>query len=118
MAGQYSEFKGRPELAHKRDRLLRWRSIAIAIVSIYIVLSLALISANAIQSFRTRNTLVDCTDPRGVCYQKGQTRTAAAIRQLIDTILYAELCTEDHPGRETKKQLERCIEQRMKKEGQ
>jgi hypothetical protein len=80
----HDEFEARPELVQKRARAILWTRIAYAAAAVFVIVSLTLLVANALSSFKTRDTLLDCTAPEGKCYKDGQQRTGVFIQQLID----------------------------------
>ena len=109
---QYDEYEGRPKLTKQKERADRFTAVGKAALLVYVVLSLAILIANALTSFSSRHTLLDCTTEGGSCYQRGQDQTKVAIQQLVDVIVYASLCA-DQPNNETKKTLHACINRHM-----
>jgi hypothetical protein len=118
------EFIGRPGLVRKRARsiLVTWFAITALLIMFGSVM--ALLSYNAIQSIKTRNALLDCTQVTGKCHQESEDATARAIKRLLDTggenhqltrlvVLYAAACA-DIPGDQTERQIERCVNNRLR----
>jgi Na+-translocating ferredoxin:NAD+ oxidoreductase RnfG subunit len=52
--------------------------------------------------------LVNCTTPGHKCYDDGQKRTGALIKELEETAVLANLCAAHHPN-STRRELEACI---------
>lgn len=95
MTEREDEFDGRPELMKKRARTEIFARAVWTVLFLYILGSLTLLSLNAYQGQQTRDTLLDCTEPSGECYQEGQDRTALLIQQLIDSNNLGDLATQE-----------------------
>lgn len=117
------EFVGRPDLIRKRARsiLIMWFAGAIAVL--FIGGTLALLSYNAVQSIKTRNALLDCTEVSGECHQEAQAETGEYIKQLLSTgtdnhrltrlvVVYAAACA-DAPGVQGEKEIQACIDKKL-----
>ena len=88
-----NEFADRPELVKKRARVLRLQWV-LALLSIVVIISvLTLLTYDVANGVRARDRLLDCTTPNGVCYNEGQSRTAAVVQQLIDANKLDEVAT-------------------------
>lgn len=121
-----SEIEGHPEIEGKRVRALLAQRLAVALLLLFIVISLGLTAYNAIVGIATRAALLDCTTPGGECYKEGQRRTAEAIRQLVEAneageqttreiVILAADCA-DNEGVDTADEIEACVEQQRARE--
>jgi hypothetical protein len=79
------EFDGRPGLVKKRARTIIFQRLVFGIVAVYIFASMTILVLNALSSFKTRDTLLDCTQSTGQCAQENQRKTAGIIQQLINS---------------------------------
>lgn len=123
MTTHEDEFDGRPDLVKARARAIVVQRVAASLVGLSIVASLTLLTFNALQSTRTRETLLDCTVPSGKCYAQGQKRTGEAIQQLIDANSLNEVATrrivvltavcDDLPGVDTVDELQACVDRKL-----
>lgn len=57
---------------------------------------------------RTLAVLLDCTDPDGTCYKRGQASQASAIEDISRISVYAAACA-DKPREQTAPQIQACI---------
>lgn len=57
---------------------------------------------------RTLEILLDCTDPTGDCYKRGQASQASAIEDISRISVYAAACA-DKPREQTAEQIQECI---------
>lgn len=53
--------------------------------------------------------LIDCTDPKGQCYQEGQRRTGEAVGNINEVIIAAVYCADTMPNTATLEELEGCV---------
>lgn len=117
------EFIGRPELVRKRARSIMYTWLAAAVVFVMFASVMALLSYNAVQSIRTRDALLDCTQVQGTCHQESEHQTGQYIKRLVDAggrnheltrlvVLYAAACA-DASGNQTERQIERCVNKRL-----
>lgn len=112
------------EVVKKRARYLLAVYTVIAILSIYVIVSLAGIGFSSWEGHQTRETLVDCVEPQGKCYRDGQHRTKKAIQQLIEAnqldeaatrniVIIAVTC-QQLPGVNTLEEVQACVDERLK----
>ena len=64
---------------------------------------------------RTLEVLLDCTEPAGECYKRGQTNTQGAVEDITKYAVYAAVCV-DQPGRQTLEETTICITSLVKAE--
>jgi hypothetical protein len=112
----YDEFEGRPDLIKKKDRATVWVRTLVVVTCVYMLVVLSAVFANTLLSFSSRQTLLDCTQPTGHCYQQGQKRSASIIEQVLQAQRLALAC-QDKRGHQTDREIARCITRLLKKEG-
>ena len=112
------EFTGRPELVKKRARSIFWQRMAIACVALYMVVSMTLVVITSLQGVRSRQILLDCTTPVGVCYQDNARRTGEVVGNIkMDTkevVVLAASCAKD-PTNNTTLKIEKCVNRQLEK---
>lgn len=122
-----NEFTDRPDLIKARARTLIATRLFIGFVVTVLIAALAIMTINALVSFNTRATLVDCTIPEGQCYQRGQQQTANVVQQLIDAneldevatrriVILAAACVEQ--GNSTAEEIQACVDRELKEDRQ
>lgn len=57
---------------------------------------------------RTLEILLDCTDPKGDCYRRGQDSQESAIEDITRISIYAAACA-DKPREQTTQEIQDCI---------
>lgn len=131
MSIREDEFDGRPELVKKRAHSILLQRLAISVIAIFIISAEVLLVLNALSSFKSRDVLLDCTQPTGDCAQQSQEQTATIIKKLIDSgqagdvatqriVVLAAACSEEpsiksEPDRFTRiTLLEECVNDQLK----
>ena len=113
----YSEYQGRPELVKKRARTIFLRNSVIGVIVVALGFSIALDTATNLSTGQTRDTLVDCVEPTGKCYQEGQERTGAAVTGIVvgtrEVIIATQVCNNKYPNA-TVDELETCVDKEIK----
>src|SRR5262245_11037177 len=113
----YDEYEGRPELLKKKERAEFITNVFKYAFVAFCVITLTIVTVNAIISFQTRNQLIDCTDPQGDCYRSGQQNSSQIIQELLHRNVLIGLCT-NKPDIKTPDQAEQCVARMVKEEGQ
>jgi hypothetical protein len=62
-------------------------------------------------------TIRDCTEPEGQCYQESQKRTAKVVADIGKVSAYAAACA-DRPGTQTEDDVLACVLRRLAKDEQ
>lgn len=88
------EFEGRPDLVKKRARTIILQRVAIGVVAAFMTAAMILLVLNALASIKSRNVLLDCTQPTGECAKDGQERTGKVIQNLIDANSLGDVATQ------------------------
>lgn len=105
----YDEYKDRPELLKQKQRVDLIKATGRWVLIVYIVVSLGIISANAIISLSSRARLFDCTTAEGQCYKDGQARSGEIIILLLHQQAVALACAKQ-PGVITSDDIENCVQ--------
>lgn len=113
---EYDEYKDRPELERKKQRAEAWTTAVKWFGGFIAFLLISVSAANAIASFSTRAALLDCTQPSGNCFKKGQERTGQFVLDLKHSI-ELQLACQDRLGVDTVSSIESCVRQELEKEG-
>lgn len=118
------EFLDRPELIHKRARVIMmqrfvqgaWFTIVLVVIGL---LAWNLHSTNEIQHFAA-----SCTAPQGSCFRQSVARQQEIIRILKEDrhqqdivtrrIVVAAAACADHPGIDSVPDITRCVDQQLK----
>lgn len=101
-------------------RILLVGTVALAIAIVLVLQTSLLLQQQKFDEVgkATRDRLLDCTDPNGQCYQDGQKRSGAAIKQINDAqkqvVTIAAYCAKQ-PGNQTLEQIEDCVNKELKR---
>lgn len=94
MSDRVDEFDGRPELVKKRARAFILQRVFILAVSVFMTVSMIILVMNALASIKSRDILLDCTQPSGQCAKESQEETGKIIQNLIDANSLGDVATQ------------------------
>ena len=104
-------------------RTLGWVLVGLSIAALIVtVVASVLVSANnseAIRSAQRTNTetlelIRSCTTPGKPCFDEGQKRTGEAVGTINQVSVFAAACA-DAPKRQSVKEIEACVRDRLEK---
>ncbi len=115
---EYSEYEGRPHLQRQRARIILMQRLGIFVLLVYMGVTSAFVTWNAIQATQTRSTLLDCTQPTGKCFKDGAKRTGEAVTGIVNStraVIIATTVCKDKPGFENADtdKLEKCVDKEL-----
>lgn len=103
---------------------MAWALAGVALTGAIVVLVVAILVAatksTEIREAQVNNTtllqntddtlalMLDCTDPAGECYKRGQASQSSAIEDITLISIYAAACA-DKPAEQTTQEIEDCI---------
>jgi len=108
--------------AHARYEFVKRAGILFTAVAVTVCLAvLAVITAQNSQRGKENrellNTIQDCTQPTGDCYQRGQKRTASAVSDINRVIILAAACSAGLPRdlsvEQRQAQIQTCVIDRL-----
>lgn len=123
------EFATHPELVQKRAQTIFVTRLAIGILIVFGVVTLVLLSTNAILSMSSRKALLDCSQPHGECYEQNRRQTSIYLQELVDRLTTsgeqraritrkfierATYCNNELPDGTAPEDFRKCIKEGMK----
>lgn len=120
-----NEFEGRPELVKKRARSIFGQAVVVALVVVVVLAALSILTINAIQSFKTRNTILDCTQINGTCHKESLRQTGIFLNKLVNAnhngdvktqriTLAAAICSSKPENAGNQAKITACVNAQLK----
>jgi len=114
-----TEYEGRPELTTQTKRVVALRTILIALLVGWMLLVTSFLVWNALVGMKSRDVLLDCTQPTGKCFKVGQKRTGSVVKQIVQEelntqkiVVIASSCA-DKSKTQTYQEIKHCVDERL-----